>query len=162
MIVNANGSYTYVLDQHSPAVLGLGLGEKLTESFPVTVLDGHGGTASTLINITINGQNDAPSVDAAHADLSVTAALGGSAGGHGLEGVLPVPHDPDIHDLPTYVPQHEVHGLYGDFTLQADGSYVYTLHENQADVKNLGAGLSLQDVFTYSVDDGMAAQPPTP
>ena len=153
LIVNANGSYSYVLDQHSSAVLGLGVGETLTESFPVTVVDGHGGSASTVIKITINGQNDTPTVAAANADLSVTAVLSGSSG-HGLEGILPTPHDPDIHDLPTYVPQHETHGLYGDLTLQADGSYVYTLHDNQTEVKNLGLGLSLQDVFTYTVDDG--------
>ena len=153
LIVNANGSYSYVLDQHSSAVLGLGVGETLTESFPVTVVDGHGGSASTVIKITINGQNDTPTVAAANADLSVTAVLSGSSG-HGLEGILPTPHDPDIHDLPTYVPQHEAHGLYGDLTLQADGSYVYTLHDNQTEVKNLGLGLSLQDVFTYTVDDG--------
>ncbi|MBS6830177.1 MAG: VCBS domain-containing protein, partial [Desulfovibrio sp.] len=153
LIVNANGSYSYVLDQHSSAVLGLGVGETLTESFPVTVVDGHGGSASTVIKITINGQNDAPTVAAANVDLSVTTVLSGSSG-HGLEGILPTPHDPDIHDLPTYVPQHETHGLYGDLTLQADGSYVYTLHDNQTEVKNLGLGLSLQDVFTYTVDDG--------
>ena len=153
LIVNANGSYSYVLDQHSSAVLGLGVGETLAESFPITVVDGHGGSASTVIKITINGQNDTPTVAAANADLSVTAVLSGSSG-HGLEGILPTPHDPDIHDLPTYVPQHETHGLYGDLTLQADGSYVYTLHDNQTEVKNLGLGLSLQDVFTYTVDDG--------
>ena len=42
LTLDANGNYTYVLNNALPAVQGLGVGEKLTDTFSFTVSDGHG------------------------------------------------------------------------------------------------------------------------
>ena len=42
-----------------PAVQALGVGESLTDQFTYTITDGHGGTSTTTLSITINGDNDA-------------------------------------------------------------------------------------------------------
>ena len=45
LTLDASGNYTYSLDNASPAVQGLGVGESLTDTFTFTASDGHGGTA---------------------------------------------------------------------------------------------------------------------
>ncbi|HZV54569.1 MAG TPA: retention module-containing protein, partial [Rhodocyclaceae bacterium] len=60
LVVNGDGSYTYTLDNANPAVNSLNVGNTLTEQVTYTVSDGHGGTASTTLTITIDGANDAP------------------------------------------------------------------------------------------------------
>jgi len=45
-------------------------------------------------------------------------------------------------------------GAYGTLTLNADGSYAYTLDNNNPAVDALQAGDSLTEVFTYTITDG--------
>ena len=58
--VNADGTYTYTLDNTHPDVQALDIGESLSEAFTYDISDGEGGTASAMLNITIDGTNDAP------------------------------------------------------------------------------------------------------
>ena len=58
--LNANGSYTYVLNKDSAAVTALNDGDTLNDVFTVTVVDGHGGSAQTTVTVTINGSGEAP------------------------------------------------------------------------------------------------------
>ncbi len=60
----ADGSYTYTLDSSLAAVQGLAQGETLTESFTYEVSDDvplYAGTASALLNIVIQGADEASS-----------------------------------------------------------------------------------------------------
>ena len=56
----ATGAYTYQVDNANPAVQALGVGETVTETYNYTVDDGHGGTDTATLTITIFGTNDAP------------------------------------------------------------------------------------------------------
>ncbi|MEE4317546.1 MAG: VCBS domain-containing protein [Erythrobacter sp.] len=58
LTLNADGSYSYVLDNNNPLVQGLAAGETLTEVFTYTITDGDGDTATTTLTITINGADD--------------------------------------------------------------------------------------------------------
>jgi VCBS repeat-containing protein/CshA-type fibril repeat protein len=58
--LNANGSYTYTLDNTNATVNGLNTGQILTETFSYTITDADGDTSTTTLTITINGKNDAP------------------------------------------------------------------------------------------------------
>jgi VCBS repeat-containing protein/parallel beta-helix repeat protein len=52
-----------------------------------------------------------------------------------------------------------VHGTYGDLTLHADGSYAYTLGVSvtqQANVQALAGGATVNEVFHYTVTDGVS------
>jgi VCBS repeat-containing protein len=46
-----------------------------------------------------------------------------------------------------------VHGLYGDLTINQDGSYSYALNNGSAAVQALNDGEHVSDVFTYQVSD---------
>ena len=58
LTVNANGNWVYELKPG--AANNFGVGHSTTESFPVSVSDGKGGTGTTTLVITIHGSNDAP------------------------------------------------------------------------------------------------------
>ncbi|WP_283806453.1 VCBS domain-containing protein, partial [Bradyrhizobium neotropicale] len=73
-------------------------GQTVTETYAVTVSDGHGGLASRNVTITITGAEDAPVLAAASA--STTEAADAAAQHITLTGILPVT-DPDIGDTLT-------------------------------------------------------------
>lgn len=103
-------------------------------------------SVSGSYTVTIHGTNDLPDVAAATAQVTEDTALTAS-------GTLPAPHDTDIHDTLSFLPQNATEGAYGSLTLAADGHYTYTLHNDAADVQNLHTGQSLTDTFTYTVTD---------
>ena len=150
LTLNADGSYAYVLNNTSPTVQGLGVGETLTDTFTYTVTDNHGATASNTLTVTIHGTNDAPAVAAAAASVTEETQLTAS-------GSLPQPQDIDAHDTVSFIPQTDASGSYGTLTLNADGSYTYTLNNNLYAVQGLGAGETLTDTFTYTVTDNHGA-----
>ncbi|MGE0845756.1 MAG: Ig-like domain-containing protein, partial [Flavobacteriaceae bacterium] len=67
LTVNADGSYSYALNNALAAVQELALDETATDSFDYTVSDGHGGTDSATLTVTIFGINDDPTLAAASA-----------------------------------------------------------------------------------------------
>ncbi|WP_185878872.1 cadherin-like domain-containing protein [Variovorax sp. MHTC-1] len=58
IVVNADGSYTYTLDNANPAVQRLVPGETLTDTVSYTITDADGDTSTATITITIGGAND--------------------------------------------------------------------------------------------------------
>ncbi|SNT12600.1 VCBS repeat-containing protein [Sphingopyxis indica] len=73
LTLNADGSYTYVLDNAAQPVQGLSAGETLTENFDYTITDGDGDTATATLTITINGADDGVTIsglDAAGGELA--------------------------------------------------------------------------------------------
>jgi VCBS repeat-containing protein len=56
--LNANGSYTYTLDNTNARVNALNSGQTLKETFGYTVTDPSGATASAQVIVTINGATD--------------------------------------------------------------------------------------------------------
>lgn len=70
LTVNADGSYSYALNNSLPAVQTLGSGQTLTDTFSYTINDTTGRAANALLTITVNGANDPP----AASDRTVTTA----------------------------------------------------------------------------------------
>jgi VCBS repeat-containing protein len=60
LTLNANGTYTYVVNNANSTVNALNGTQSLTETFTYTVSDGNGGSDTAQLVITINGANDAP------------------------------------------------------------------------------------------------------
>src|SRR5207249_11628030 len=57
--LNANGSYTYTLDNTNPAVQALAEGQTVADVFSYTNSDGNGSSTASL-TVTVTGTNDAP------------------------------------------------------------------------------------------------------
>src|SRR5690606_35363716 len=70
---NADGTYSYVLDNTNPAVNVLNDGQSLTETFNYQVRDADGDVADASVIITINGRTDGPPMLHVQDDNGVTA-----------------------------------------------------------------------------------------
>ena len=73
-------AYAYTLDNSNPAVNALNDGQTLTDAFTYQISDGHGGTSSAALTVTIRGTTDTP---ANTPPTAVAMPLG--QGGHGSE-----------------------------------------------------------------------------
>ena len=62
VVLQADGSYTYTVDNTNLMVQGLTAGESLTDTFTYTITDSDGDTATTTLTITIDGVNDGVSL----------------------------------------------------------------------------------------------------
>ncbi|WP_208852224.1 VCBS domain-containing protein [Roseomonas genomospecies 6] len=60
LTLKADGTWSYAIDNGSPAVQALAAGETLTETFAYTVTDTAGVSSSSTLTITITGTNDTP------------------------------------------------------------------------------------------------------
>ncbi|MDB5469048.1 MAG: hypothetical protein JWR84_608 [Caulobacter sp.] len=63
LTLNANGTWTYVVNGANAAVAALGASQTLTDSFTYTVRDMAGATDTASLDITVHGINDAPVLD---------------------------------------------------------------------------------------------------
>jgi VCBS repeat-containing protein len=65
LTVNADGSYSYAVDDDNAAVQALrNTADTLTDTFSYTVRDTAGATATATLTLTIHGANDAPAITA--------------------------------------------------------------------------------------------------
>ncbi len=71
LTLNADGSYSYVLDNSNATVQGLDDTETLTETFTYTIRDGDGDTDTATLTITVNGVDDGVTI------TNLTPALNG-------------------------------------------------------------------------------------
>ena len=60
LVLNADGSYSYSVDNRNPTVNAKNVGDTLTETFNYVITDADGDTASAKLVITLRGTNDAP------------------------------------------------------------------------------------------------------
>lgn len=56
--IDANGNWTYTLDNDSAAVQALSAGDVVSDEFTVAVSDGNGGTAEQTISVEVAGADD--------------------------------------------------------------------------------------------------------
>src|SRR5262249_52670349 len=77
----ASGSVAWAYTVDAGAVEYLAAGEKRIEAFDISVDDGHGGTATKTVVVTVTGTNDAPVVAAVDVDGAVTETIGKPASG---------------------------------------------------------------------------------
>ncbi len=133
--IAANGAWTYVANS---AFDSLNVGQSVSDAFTVASADG---TAST-VQVTINGTNDAAVLS------SATVALAETNAPLTTGGTLTVS---DVDDALTFVPQTNVAGANGVFSIAADGTWTYTA--NSA-FDGLNVGQSVSDTFTVASADG--------
>ena len=170
LTLNANGTYSYVIDQSDPTVQTLNLGNTTTDTFTYTVRDPSGATDTATLTITINGANDAPvAVDDIGSATEKGGVSNGSGGSTATGNVRS--NDTDVDNATSSLTISAVrtgaeagigtsgnvgsslNGLYGSLKLNADGSYTYTINETNGSVQALNVGDTLTETFTYTVRD---------
>ncbi|BDQ64584.1 VCBS domain-containing protein [Shewanella xiamenensis] len=158
--IDADGNWTYVLNNSHIDVQSLAAGETLTRNITVTSADG---TATHTVTITIVGANDP-------ADITVGEGQGDTDNGTVTEdgdsdtdvatvqtvgGKLDVT-DVDNGEAVFQVQTNVADGNYGTFSIDADGNWTYVLNNNHIDVQSLAAGETLTRNITVTSADGTA------
>jgi VCBS repeat-containing protein len=150
--MTADGVWTYTLDDANCAVQALNVGDKLTDTFKVTSLDG----TTQLVMVTINGTNDAAIICGATTG-SVTEAGACTYGTPIATGTLT---DTDVDNTPnTFTAVNcptASDGGYGTFTMTADGVWTYKLDNANCEVQALNDCDTLTDCFKVTTIDGTA------
>jgi VCBS repeat-containing protein len=142
LLDNAADSFSWTFSVADSALEWLGAGEVLQQYYTVTIGDGQGGTASTVIEVNIVGSNDAAILSAANV-LLVQGASPVATGG-----LLTID---DVDGPETFQAFAGRHGSYGSLSLTAGGAWSYA-----ADTAWLGLapGQVLTDSFTVLASDG--------
>src|SRR5207248_2718572 len=136
--IAANGAWTYTANS---AFNSLNVGQSVSDTFTVASADG----TTTSVQVTINGTNDAAVLSSTSVTLSETNAALTSGG------TLTVS---DVDSAQSFVPQTNVAGANGAFSIAANGAWTYTA--NSA-FDNLNVGQSVSDTFTVASADGTAS-----
>jgi len=150
--ITAAGVWTYSLNNANTAVQALNVGDKLTDSFTVTTIDG----TPQVVTITIDGTNDAAIISGTTTG-SVTESSCEKYGNATATGTLT---DTDVDNpsntftaVCTPTPST---GGYGTFTITAAGTWTYALNNANSAVQALNVGDKLIDSFTVTTIDGTA------
>jgi VCBS repeat-containing protein len=155
----ANGSYTYA---PNAAADGLAAGESAQDVFTYTATDGTGSDNATL-TVTVNGANDAPTIDAGGTDASgsVTELPDGDPNEgtavHSDSGAVAF-DDLDLSDThsASFTPQGG--GYFGTFTLdpvdQPGDSVGWDFTVSDAALEGLTEGQVVTQTYTVAIDDG--------
>jgi VCBS repeat-containing protein len=134
-----NGAVGWSFAVDDGALQYLGLGESLTQTYALTLDDGQGGEATTDVEITILGANDAPSAQ----------AIAQSVAEDGPAVVLSASYaDVDAHDSHFF--SINSFGTTGLVTNNGDGTFTY---DPAGRFNYLGEGQSATDNFSYTVSD---------
>lgn len=142
-----DGQITYDIGS---AFQQLAAGEVVSDSFSYTIVDSKGATASSTVEVSIVGVNDAPITvgDTAETVEDATQSVAGN--------VLSNDSDIDNNTVLQVAAPGDYAGTYGTLSLQGDGSYLYRLNNDSVAVQSLANGEVAIDHFAYAVTDGMA------
>jgi VCBS repeat-containing protein len=139
--ITSAGVWTYTLNNGNSTVQGRNVGDTLTDTFTVTTIDG----TPQLVTITIGGANDAAVLSADIRILTETNAVLSTGGTLAIS---------DADNSETFVEQANTIGLYGNFTIAANGVWSYatsTAHDEFV------LGQTYTDTFVVTSSDGTAS-----
>ena len=146
VVVGSDGSFTYtptVTARHNAASVSATTGDK-TDSFTITVSDGHGGTVAVPVSVAVSPRNNAPSGTPVVGVASTsTGVVTGSLTTSDSDG------DPLTFSGSTTTAK-------GTVVVSANGSFTYTptaIARHNASLTTAAAG-DLTDSFTITVNDG--------
>jgi VCBS repeat-containing protein len=150
--IDATGAWSYTLDDDNTFVQGLNTGGTLHDLITVATADG----TEQVIDVTINGANDAAVITGTASD-SVTEATSGNPGTPTATGNLLATDVDNANDVFQIVaPGGTTTNSYGTYAVTAAGVWTYTLDNTNATVNALNNGGILTDSFTVNSQDGTA------
>jgi len=145
--IDANGQWSYVLNNELPATQALADGQVETETFTVYSADG----TAHEVTITITGSNDAAIIGGVTSGEVTEDAYEGEAQTISTWGTLTVS---DVDNNPASFAAATGETAHGTFEVDSQGNWVYTLNNEDEAVDSLNVGDTLQDSFTVMSNDG--------
>ena len=152
VVMNTDGTYSY---DATGLLDSLAVGESAVDTFTYTIADLVGATDTATVTITVTGVNDAPI-------LTPGGDTTGTVDEDGVDAPTTVSGDLDSTDVDNgataaWSVQGGGAGVYGDLSVDASGTWTYTLNNGAANVQALAANESHNDVFMVVVTDDQGA-----
>ncbi|WP_439477876.1 tandem-95 repeat protein [Brevundimonas sp.] len=150
------GEITWSFNASDAELQYLAAGQSLLQRYIVTVDDGNGGTTQQLVNITITGTNDAPTITSA-VSTGAVAEDGTTTAGGAIAFA-----DVDLRDGHTITSTADGSGYLGAFTATVTddgagdgaGSVTWSFSVDDAVIQYLAVGETLTQTYTVTVSDG--------
>ncbi len=162
LTIDAEGNWTYTVDNNNATVQGLNAGETIVETYTVATEDGKD---TQTITITINGAADDSAITVGSGDSaaeSVTEDENVTDGNLTTSGSLTVTDadgDGAFNTTPTFTSSTVEGGAQlGTLTIDAEGNWTYTVDNNNATVQGLNAGETIVETYTVATEDGKDTQ----
>jgi VCBS repeat-containing protein len=161
-LINADGSFTYTLNNADPDVNALNDGDTLTDSISYTAVAGSQApqppvqVSNATLTVTIHGHTDvtfnavddtAEITEDATPDSVTGNVLTNDTNPAGATSVTAV--NGSAGNVGTAVA-----GQFGTFQINSNGTFTYTLDNSNATVDALNDGQALTDSVTYTATDG--------
>lgn len=153
--LNANGTYTYD-PTGSPTLQALAHGQSTTDSFTYRVNDGHGGTATAPVTITVTGMNHPPTAANDGSTGSPVATTNADTALTNESSLFGNDSDPDTGDTLSLSAADTVSAKGAAVTVNSNGTWSYD-PTTSSTLQALTRGQSTTDTFTYSVKDNHSA-----
>ncbi|MBS0426685.1 MAG: VCBS domain-containing protein, partial [Proteobacteria bacterium] len=158
LVLGADGSYTYTLDNGLPATQHLPQGQNATEVFTYTIVDVHGAVSTSTLTITVQGTNDRPVItsDSTAAQGEVTEQGTDNHAEPNTVGGTLTASDVDTGATQTWsiVGAGGTNGTYGTISIDpGTGQWVYTLDNTRTATQALNDGDQRTETFTARVTD---------
>ena len=160
LFINADGTYSYQLNNQMQAVQELGEdSEPLEETFTIFVKDQDGAEVAKTVTVTINGTNDAPVLSLDTPVLTIkegsTAEVGGTASATDVDKGDTLSYALKDGTLSEETGEYACKTDYGTFYINKEtGAYRFELNNTLDAVKNLRPTDVVDAKVTVVVDDG--------
>ncbi|EJM46898.1 VCBS repeat-containing protein, partial [Pseudomonas sp. GM33] len=156
----ADGSVQWTYNLSNVAAQYLAQGQTVTETYVVTISDGHGSSATQNVTITITGTNDGPTVTAAEVESAAVTEDGTTlASGSFAFGDVDLADDAHVASVST--PSGALGTLVAtvsdESTGDAAGSVGWTYTLNNSAAQYLAEGQTKTEVFTVTLTDDFGA-----
>jgi VCBS repeat-containing protein len=153
--LNSNGAWTYTLDNARAATNALAGGQQATETFAITASDPLGATGTGDIVVTVTGaaENISAVADSGASVIENAATI--IATGNVLTNDIGTGLFVNAIDGVSASVGQSVVGTYGSIVIARNGGYTYTLNNLDTDTNGLAAGILVNDVFSYSISNGL-------
>ena len=150
LVLNADGAWTYTLDNAAAATQALAQGAHGAEIFTYTMSDAQGETSTTTLTLDILGTNDAP---------VISGLDGGSATEDGAAVTLDALAKASDVDSGTTLSVIGIPANLPSGVTYDAASHSFTLDPGNAAYQHLGKGAITTVSVSYEVSDGLAVTP---
>ena len=149
LTINADGTYSYSLDDTNEDVDGLNSGDSLADNF-VFSIDNEGDIALALLQISIAGVDD--EYVAKDDSVEIFYLPNNDDTGGETERISGNVLDNDLYNNVTVTNAGSITGNYGTLVIAEDGNYTYVLNRSSGDVAGLSSEAALSDIFVITAD----------
>lgn len=147
--LQADGTWTYVLNNSAATVQSLTGSDIRTETFTVQVLDSFGTSVTKNIVITVGGTNEKPVITATPGQNLGIVHEDGPSAASGQFTATSVEKNVTL----SWSAANSGQGEYGTLSIDKSGGWKYDLDQSKASVQALVTGEHVTDVITVKVTD---------